>query len=128
MDFMDINLIGQAINDTWGSTSTAKSHTMSVKASLSGHQLTVKYVTIVNLGSIHEAEKAQKDNKEDGVSAINQYVKDLKSNFKELSGGNRTLKLKEVNDHDSLEITNMSPFNPRKTAYYRLNIVFDAEV
>jgi hypothetical protein len=127
MDFMDINLIGQAINDTWGSSSTAKSHTMSTKASLAGQQLTVKYMTVINLGSIHESEKARQDNKDDGVKVIDQYVKELKKNFKELSG-NRTLKLKEVNDHDSLEIVSMSPYNPRKTAYYRLNIVFDAEV
>jgi len=84
-------------------------------------------MTVINLGSIHESEKARQDNKDDGVKVIDQYVKELKKNFKELSG-NRTLKLKEVNDHDSLEIVSMSPYNPRKTAYYRLNIVFDAEV
>jgi len=128
MDFMDINLIGQAINDTWGKSSTGKSHTMSVKASLSGQQLTVKFVTIINLGSIHESEKAKKDSKEDGVKVIDQYIKDLKKNFKELAGGDRSLKLKETGDHDSLEVISMSAYNPRKTAYYRLNVLFDAEV
>ena len=127
MDFMDINLLGQAINDTWGRSSTLKSHTMSTKASLSGNELTVKYVVVVNLGSIYESEKAKQNNKEDGLKVIGQYVKDLKSNFKELSG-DKSLKLKQKGEHDSLEIINMSPYNPKKTAYYRLNVVFDASV
>jgi len=127
MDFMEINLLGQAINDTWGRSSTNKSHTMSTKASFAGSELTVKYLVVVNLGSVHEAEQATKKNKEDGFKVIEQYIQELKKNFKELSG-EKSLKLKQKDDDDSLEIISMSPHNPRKTAYYRLNIVFDAHV
>tara|TARA_Y100000310_G_scaffold343325_1_gene450424 strand:+ start:2309 stop:2692 length:384 start_codon:yes stop_codon:yes gene_type:complete len=127
MDFMEINLLGQAINDTWGKSSTTKSHTMSTKATLAGSDLTVKYMVVINLGSVQEAEQAKQKNKEDGFKVIDQYITELKKNFKELSGDS-TLKLKQKNDNDSLEIISMSPHNPRKTAYYRLNVVFDAQV
>ena len=61
----------------------------------------------------------------DSVKLIKDYIKEVKKRFKEISG--RTLKTKELNTRDSVELITTSPYTPRKTGYYRRFTDFQVE-
>ena len=123
----EINILGQCINDTWGSSGAGemRTPTMSIKSSLQGDNLTCAYTTIVHLASDRNLRDQVKRFEDESVKLTKEYTKILKKDFKDASG--RTLKLKEVSSTDSVELITASPFTPRKTAYYRRFTTFKVE-
>lgn len=118
------NALGQAIDTTWGRSSTPNTHTYSVKFQMIGKNvLKATYGVIVNFGT----EKAMIDMKkryaEESIAIMNEVLKSVKSTYKELAG--KTLKTKEISTCDSIEITNMSPYNPKRSALYRRMTMFE---
>ncbi len=85
--------------------------------------LRVSYQTIVNFAS--ERQMLQVKIKEQELSSgnIKTVLDAVKNSYKDLTS--KTLKLKEVSSGDSVEIIGMAVHNPKKTAIYRKNVMFE---
>jgi len=133
----DVNAIGQLINSTFGYSSTGETTYKvpagrSIKSHLSGEsgkdQLIVKFVTIV---TINEPERRLLDPKNpvareverESIALTKDYIDNLKKAYKDGTG--KTLKCKEANSTDSIELINYNMFSPVRQVYYRRNTVYD---
>lgn len=124
MSIIDYNALGQSIDTTWGRSSTPKTASYSVKITMLGpDKLLVSYAAIVNFGTERQMIEMKRRYAEESQSITAEVVKLVKSRYKELTGD--SLKAKELEASDSLEIINFNVHNPRRTAYYRRKAVFD---
>ena len=113
----ETNILGSILNDTWGKSSTPVSPTVSIKTSVQGDTMHVKYTTVVYLASDRNLRDQVTKCEQESAKLCSDYVKMIKKNFKDASG--RALKVSEKDTNDSVEIITTSPHTPRKTAYYR---------
>ena len=121
---LNINALGQAIDTTWGRSSTPKTASYSVKFSfLGGNQLLASYQVITNFISEKEMILNKRSCAEESESVIAANVKSVKDIYKSLTGNSLTLK--ETSSSDSLEIIGFNVHNPKRTAYYRKKVVFE---
>jgi hypothetical protein len=121
---IDYNVLGQVIDTTWGRSSTPKTASYSVKLTLLGpDRMLASYQAVVNFGTERQMIDMKRLYAEEAESIINEVLKTVKSNYKELTGS--SLVTKEVNSTDSLEIINFNVHNPRRTAYFRRKTVFE---
>jgi len=125
LNFSEVNTLGNICNTTWGKTSTVTSPTMSIKTALSGDVLSVSYSTIVHFASESSMRQQVGRHEEESASITNDYMKNIKKEFKD--GAGRALKAKELNTNDSVEVINVSAFSPRKAAYYRRVTTFKVD-
>jgi len=119
---VDINALGQAIDTTWGRTSTPRTASYSVKTSMVGDFLQVSYAAIVNFATERDMIEMKRVYATECKAIINAHVKGIKASYKELSG--KTLKLKLLDSSDSLEIISNSVNNPKRTAYFRCKAMY----
>lgn len=119
---VDINALGQAIDTTWGRTSTPKTASYSVKMSLVGDCIQVSYAAIVNFATEREMIEMRRRYSDECRSVIDAHVKGVKVAYKDLSG--KSLKLKDIGRSDSLEIISNSANNPKRTGYFRCKAMF----
>lgn len=123
---LDLISLGQAIDTSWGRSSTPRTSSYSVKMTLLGpDRLLVSYAAIVNFGSERQMIEVKRGYAEEAQAVIANVLKNVKENYKSLSG--QTLKAKQINesDSDSLEMTNMNVHNAKRTAYYRRKAIFE---
>lgn len=119
---VDINALGQAIDTTWGRSSTPKTASYSVKMTLVGNCIQVSYAAIVNFATERAMIETRRAYAEESKSIIKAHLDGAKASYKELSG--KTLKLKEIATSDSLEIIANSVNNPKRTAYFRCKALY----
>ena len=117
LNISEINCLGDITDTTWGKYSTKNSPTISIKTKLSGDKFTVMYTTIITFGSETAMSHQLPRYQDESAQVTNDYIKDLKKQFKERAG--RALKVKEVETSDSVEVIYTAPHMPRKSAYYR---------
>lgn len=123
---IDINALGQAIDSTWGRSSTPKTASYSVKFSFMGDsRLLASYKVIMNFVSEKEMILMKRSCQEESESVIAEHVKFVKDSYKQLTGDTLTLKEEKGSSTDSLEIINFNVHNPKRTAYYRRKVVFE---
>ncbi len=128
-DNIDFNALGQAIDTTWGRSSTPKTASYSVKISLLGpDRMLVSYAAIVNFGTERQMIEMKRAYSGEADSVIAEIIKTVKKNYKELSGS--ALSTKAITDAkeaggDSLEIINFNCHNARRQAYYRRKAVYE---
>lgn len=121
---IDYNALGQAIDTTWGRSSTPKTASYSVKLTMLGpDRLMASYAAIVNFGTEEQMIHMKRRYSSESESVTAEVVKTIKENYKELCG--ESLKAKELDSTDSLEIISTNVHNPRRTAYYRRKTVFE---
>ena len=120
----EIMHLGQVLDSTFGRTSTASNATASIKTTLRGSVLTVRYKCIVHFASdaaMHEQKKMYDD---ESVKLCNDFMKRVKKDFKESAG--RALKVKQVSTDDDIEIISAQPhISPKKVAYYTRYCTFN---
>lgn len=109
--------LGQALDTSWGRSSTPKTSSYSVKFSLNGNILTAMYTAIVNFGTEKEMIMMKRLYSEESISHTKAVISGIKNNYKELSG--KTLKLSEISSDESVEIIGYGVHNPKRTAYFR---------
>lgn len=120
----DLNALQQAIDTTWGRSSTPKSATFSVKMSINKNgDLNINFMTIVNVRSTVEMIQAKKLHADDADTLIDKLVKTVKSRYKEISGSTIKLSVDSDTINDSFEFTNMNVHNGNKTAYFRRSCI-----
>jgi hypothetical protein len=118
LTFEETNFISQAIDSSWGNSSTPQTASYSVKMALVGDdKLKVNYLAIVNFSSQNELTRMKKAYEEEADRVIDAVLKNVKAKYKDLS--TKTLKLKEESSSDDVEVINLGVHNPKRTAYYR---------
>lgn len=121
---LDINALGQAMDTTWGRTSTPQTASYSVKFTFAGeNRVLASYKVITNFVSEKEMILMKRNCDEESKAVIEAAVKGVKDSYKELSGSSVTFK--EVSSTDSLEIIGFNVHNPKRTAYYRKKVFFE---
>jgi len=121
---IDYNALGQAIDTTWGRSSTPKTASYSVKLTMMGpDRVLASYAVVVNFGTERQLIEMKRRYAEEAKSITDQVMKNVKANYKELCG--ESISAKEASSVDSVEIINFNVHNPRRTAYYRRKTVFE---
>jgi hypothetical protein len=121
---INFDALGQASDTTWGRSSTPKTSSYSVKVSMLG-PTTIKasYAVIVNFGSERQMIETKRRYAEESIAIISEVLKTIKANYKSLTGS--SLSTKEVGSQDNIEIISATIHNPKKTAYYKRQTVFE---
>ena len=121
---IDINALGQAIDTSWGRSSTPQTCSYSVKFSMLGpDRMMASYAAIVKFVTEKEMIQTKREHIKESESVLDAVMKNVKTKYKDLSG--LTLKTSELSSVDNLEIINMNVHNPLRTAYYRRRVVFE---
>ncbi len=124
MSDIDYNALGQALDNTWGRSSTPKTASYSVKFTMLGpDRLLASYTAVVNFATEKQMIEMKRRYSEESEAIIAESIKVVKSNYKELAESSLTTKV--VSSSDNLEIIGMNVHNPRRTAYYRRKTVFE---
>ena len=124
MSKIDFNALGQAIDTTWGRSSTPKTASYSVKFTLAGDSLLVaSYQAVVNFATEKEMILMKQNYSQESVDIIYAILKNVKSVYKDITGKN--LSVKEYSTTDSIEIINFNVHNPKRTAYFRRKTTFE---
>lgn len=120
---IDANALGQAIDSTWGRTSTPRTSSYSVKFMITGGLLQVSYAAIVNFASEREMIEMKRRYAHESKSVTDSAIAEVKRVYKDLTG--KTLKTKESSASDSVEIISNSFSSPKRTAYFRRKSLFE---
>ena len=113
MEDINLNALGQAMDDTWGRSSTPKTASYSVKFSFyGGNRILASYQVITNFVSERQM-----------IDVINAHVKSIKDSYKKLAG--ESITFKEEASTDSLEIIGFNVHNPKRTALFRRKTIFE---
>jgi hypothetical protein len=123
-NLIDFNALGQALDTTWGRSSTPQTHSFSVKFSLSGTVLVASYAAIVNFGTENEMIQMKRRYEKESLDVISAVMTKVKASYKDISGGKR-ITAKEISSEDSIEIIGYGVHNPKRTAYYRRKTSFE---
>ena len=140
LSFEDVNAIGQLIDTSFGYSSAGEKRYQvpagrSIKSNLSGEtgkdQLIVKYVTVVTLneperGLMDPKNPLAREAERESIKLTSDYIDSLKKSFKEAT--DKSLKLKEVESQDSVELVSYNQYNPVRRVYYRRNTVYNVSV
>jgi len=123
----EVRALGDVTNTTWGKSSTTKVPTMSLKCALVGDQhLKISYVTTVTFASDRAMSEHMSALENDAVQASNQYLSEIKREFKKITG--TTLKTRIKDTIPSVEIIRLQPhISPKRTAYYRFVTMLEIE-
>jgi len=123
MPNIDYNALGQAIDTSWGRSSTPKTASYSVKFTLAGDVLTASYVVIVNFALEKEMILMKRTYEEESINIIDEVLKNVKKVYKEISGN--SLSTKDIGTSTSVEIIGFNVHNPKRTAYFRRKTAFE---
>ena len=126
LSMQQVNTLGQLINTSYGKSSTVASPTSSIKMSLQGNALIVKYITIVHYASEQSMREQSKEHERAADQLTKKTVIEVENEFKKIEG--KSLKLTRKNSDSGIELISMSPYNPRKVAYFRLNTTYEIDV
>lgn len=120
---VDMNALGQAIDTSWGRSSTPKTTQYSVKFQIGPNDtLVANFCCIVNFASEKEKFEQKRRYSEESTRVIDAHLKNVKQRYKDLCGS--TLKVSEIATDESVEVINMSFHSPKRTAYLRRKTVF----
>jgi len=123
---IDFNALGQAIDTSWGRSSTPKTASYSVKMSLGGaDRLLVSYAVVVTFGTERQMIETKRAYVEEADAVVASVIKKVKSTYKDLTGSALTAKLIKESQSDSLEIINLNVHTARRTAYFRRKVAFE---
>lgn len=120
---IDYAALGQALDTSWGRSSTPKTASYSVKFTLQGDSIIASYAAIVNFGSEKEMILMKRAYAEESQAIMANVIKAVKTAYKDLS--EMTLRLKEITTSDSIEIIGFAVHNPKRTAYYRRKTIYE---
>jgi len=129
LDIHELRVLGSLIDTTFGKTAIREAgHAIAYKLINhcdDGHTLEIRYETIVNVNPREGVQTEQQKHDDISIKAINEAVKELKADFKEVAG--RALTIKEFKSDRSgqqplfesnLEIFSFNP-SLLRGKYYR---------
>ena len=119
-----LEIIGKILDDTYSPVS--KSGTYSLKHSLHGNRLILKYMTIVHFAAEETLRPQVASALDQAHQLISDKIKKLKKAYKDKTG--ETLKVESRDGDDNVEIIQSTSNSLRKIAYYRYDQVIDLTV
>lgn len=123
---IDFNALGQAIDTSWGRSSTPKTASYSVKMTMQGtDRLLVSYAAVVNFGTERQMIEMKRSYASEADSVVAAAVKRVKATYKDLTGSALSTSAVKSADVDSLEIINFNVHSAMRTAYFRRKAVFE---
>jgi len=118
MTFNETNILGNLIDTTYGRSSSPAGD-YSIKCDLAGDTMTLKYTTLVHFASERGLTEQVNRCKEEAHARLDNYLKAVKADFKDLSGS--SLKTTDAGMGDNVELIQSTSNSSRKIAYYRMN-------
>lgn len=100
-------------------TPKSKHGTYSIKSSVHGDVLTVKFSTIVNFASESSLRPQIESARDHAQQLIKSFIADLKKSYKNET--EETLKLADKGSDDNIEVIQSTSNSLRKVAYFRFN-------
>ncbi len=125
---IDLAALGQALDSTWGRSSTPKTASYSVKLSFAGsagNQILASYAAIVNFGTERQMIEMKRAYAGEADSVLSGVIKKVKAIYKDLTGSSLTVKEVKDAQSDSIEITGFNCHNARRSAYFRRKVLFE---
>ena len=116
-----LEIISRVLDDTYEPVS--KSGTYSLKHSLQGNRLILKYSTIVHFASETALKPQVSAALDQAQQLMSDKIRKLKKDYKEKAGS--ALKIEERGGDDNVELIQSTSNSLRKVAYYRYNQVVD---
>ena len=116
-----LETIARLLDNTYEPVS--QSGTYSIKHSLHGNRLVLKYITIVHFASEQALKPQVAAAHEQAHQLISEKISKLKKEYKEKVG--TALKLEDRGGDDNIEIIQSTSNSLRKVAYYRYNQTVD---
>ena len=130
LEVQDVNTLGDIINSTFGRTSTPRStNTLSITCKiLNENTLLITFTTIMTFYNNSQMQAQKNKMNDESKRIINQYIKELKTQFKERAG--KTIKLEPKGEGETtLEIYNVqSHINTKKDAFYRHKVFVEFSI
>lgn len=123
---LNLNALGQAVDTTFGRSSTLKSSSYSVKSSIvSVDMIKLTFAAIVTFASEVEKRATKQRYEEESGSVMNDVLKKIKEEYKQLSG--KAVSFKQVGEGDiTLEMLSVSTVSSKKTVYFKKSVLFKA--
>ena len=133
LNFEEINVLGDLINDSWGRSSTGEEEwqvrgppeTTVTKSSLQGDKLIVTSLTIINLGPIGSQHQEISRVENELNQWTKKYISNLKKDFKKKENAGRALKCKQVKDSERTDVEMINHYATTRRAYIRRSVTFE---
>jgi hypothetical protein len=127
---ISINALGQAMDTTWGRSSTPSTASHSVKFTFAdGNRIVASYASIISFISEKQMIETKITSDDHANRIIAMHVDSIKKDYKVLvedSGGYKpSVSFKEISSTDSLEIIGFNVHNPLRKAYFRKKVIFE---
>tara|TARA_B100000131_G_scaffold321158_1_gene371109 strand:+ start:956 stop:1324 length:369 start_codon:yes stop_codon:yes gene_type:complete len=116
-----LNLVHQLLDDTYNPPS--KSGTYSLKHSMHGNRVILKYSTIVHFASEKSLAPQVEVARDQARQLMKERVGKLKKEFKQKTDS--PLKYDDIGEQDNVELIQSTSNSPRKVAYYRYTQTLD---
>lgn len=123
MSKINYNALGQALDTSWGRTSTPQTASYSVKFTLAGDILIASYQAIVNFVTEKEMILMKRMYENESKEVIAAVLNIVKTAYKDLT--DESLTTKENKTSTSIEIIGFNVHNPKRTAYVRRKTSFE---
>jgi len=117
----ELELVSNILDNNYGHPSP--SGTFSLKHSLDGNRLVLKYATIVHFAGEKSLQQQLVRLRERSAQIIDESISNLKRDFRESAGS--ALKVEDLGGNDDLELISATSNSPRKIAYFRYNRKLD---
>lgn len=120
-DYQKYLHLSRVFNKIYGVSSTPNSSTETVILKLVDEgMVSATFVIVVNFSSEGMWRELRKRWLEEGIDKIQAALKKAAKEYKTISGKEVKFKIIKASINDSLEFTNYSLYNPKKTAYFRV--------
>jgi hypothetical protein len=150
LNFEEINVLGNIINDTYGKASTQSGYsstanggnpayggfssagagsvsTTVTKASLQGDLFTITSLSIINLSSLHTQHQEIAKIENELNQHIKAYLANVKKTFKKKDHAGRALKCKQVKGSERNSVEMLNHYNANRPAIVRRSIDFKVD-
>ena len=139
LNFDEVNVLGNIINDTYGKGSTnygeagsrytiagPGSHSSVVtKATLQGEILTVTSLSIINLAHIHTQHQEIAKCENELNQHVKKFISETKKEFKKKEHAGRALKCKQIKDSERNSVEMLNHYAENRRAIVRRSIDFE---
>ena len=148
LNFEEINVLGNIINDTFGRPSTqtgyssadkggnlayggyasggtGTANTVVTKSSLHGDILTVTSLAVINLSHIHTQHQEIAKTENELNQHIKAYISEVKKSFKKKEHAGRALKCKQIKDSERNSVELINPYAETRRSIVRRSIDFE---
>jgi hypothetical protein len=139
LNFEEINILGNILNDTYGKGSTNYGEGSSrftpagpgnqsatvTKASLHGEILTVTSLSVINLTSPSTQHQQIVKVENELNQHVKSFVSNLKKEFKKKENAGRALKCKQIKNSERNDVEMINHYNANRPAIVRRSIDFE---